>query len=64
MSVQVLLEGYSKGGMGSTILCTKIVTRLGQEQMECNNSDATLYCWPVKVSIHGRRPADLLHATQ
>ena len=22
VSVQVLLEGYSKGGMGSTILCT------------------------------------------
>ena len=39
--VQVLLEGYSEGGMGSTIL--------GQEQKSDSTSDAKLYCWPVSL---------------
>ena len=34
MSVQVLLEGYSEGGMGSTML--------GQEQKSDSTSDATV----------------------
>ena len=37
VSVQVLLEGYSKSGMGSTILCTNC-EKARPGTVECNNT--------------------------